>query len=79
MYAIHVGTFDRAERARRLERALDRRGYEAAINQVPSGKGKRKRTQYEVHVGSYRDREQAESAARSMALHADLAPRVVRR
>lgn len=78
-YAVHVGTFDRVERARRLERALDRRGYDVAVKQVPSGKGKRKRTQYAVHVGSYRDRKQAESVARRMALQADLAPRVIRR
>jgi len=79
IYAIHVGTFDRADRARRLERALDRRGYAAAVDQTLRGKGKSKRTQYAVHVGSYRDREEAESVARSMASEADLAPRVVRR
>jgi len=78
-YAIHVGTFDRVDRARRLERALDRRGYAAAVAQTLRGKGKSKRTQYAVHVGSYHDREQAESIARRMASQADLAPRVVRR
>lgn len=76
-YAIQVGTFDRIDRAKRLQRALGRRGYDAKIASVAQGKGKNKRTQYRVRVGTYPNRGQAESAVRTMAAQVDLPARVV--
>ena len=79
VYAIQVGTFDRVQQARRLQRALGRRGYEAEIDRVASGRGRNKRTRYRVQVGSYTDRGQAESAVRTMAAQMDLPTLIVRR
>ncbi len=78
-YAIHVGTFDQKERALRLQRALGRRGFDVAIDQLSAGRGKKRRVQYRVQVGPYKDRGQAESAARTMAAQVDLPTRVVQR
>ncbi len=78
-YAIQVGTFDKVERARRLQHALGRRGYDAAINRVATGKGKSKKTKYHVRVGTYPSRGQAESAVRTMAAQVDLPTRIVQR
>jgi D-alanyl-D-alanine carboxypeptidase (penicillin-binding protein 5/6) len=76
-YAIQVGTFDRIERAKRLQHALGRRGYDAEISRVAKRDGKRQRTQYQVHVGTYPSRGQAESAVRTMAAQVDVPARVV--
>ena len=46
---------------------------------VAVGRGKRKRTQYRVRVGSYADRKAAESAVRQMASQVDLQTRIVKR
>jgi D-alanyl-D-alanine carboxypeptidase len=78
-YAIHVGTFDRRDRAERLRRALDRRGFDVAIDELSAGRGKRRRIRYRVEVGPYANRGQAESAARNMAAQVDLPTRVVQR
>jgi D-alanyl-D-alanine carboxypeptidase (penicillin-binding protein 5/6) len=76
-YAIQVGTFDQMERAKRLQHALGRRGYDAAINRVATGKGHGKKTEYHVQVGAYPSRGQAESAVRTMAAQVDLPARIV--
>lgn len=76
-YAIQVGTFDRIDRAKRLQHALGRRGYDAQIDQVAKGRGKNKRTQYRVQVGKYPNRGQAESAVRTMAAQVDVPVRIV--
>ena len=76
-YAIQVGTFDRIDGAKRLQHALGRRGYDAAINRVATGKGRHKRTEYHVQVGTYPNRGQAESAVRTMAAQVDIPARVV--
>jgi D-alanyl-D-alanine carboxypeptidase (penicillin-binding protein 5/6) len=78
-YAIHVGTFDRRERAERLQRALGRRGFDVAIDRLADGRGKSRRIVYRVQVGPYANRGQAESAARTMAAQVDLPTRVVQR
>lgn len=78
-YAIHVGTFDQKERALRLQRALGRRGFDVAVDQLSAGRGKKRRIQYRVQVGPYKNRGQAESAARTMAAQVDLPTRVVQR
>jgi serine-type D-Ala-D-Ala carboxypeptidase (penicillin-binding protein 5/6) len=78
-YAIQVGTFDRMDRARRLQRALGKRGYDAEIDRVASGRGRNKRTQYRVQVGTYPNRGQAESAVRTMAAQVDVPAVVIQR
>jgi len=78
-YAVTVGTFTERERAQRLQRALGRRGYEAAVARVASGRGKSRRMEYRVQVGPYANRAQAQSAVRSMAGQVDLDARIVRR
>jgi D-alanyl-D-alanine carboxypeptidase len=77
-YAIHVGTFDRIDQARRLQRALGRRGYTAQIDRIAGGRSKRG-GRYRVQVGSYQNRGQAESAVRTMAAHVDLPARIIQR
>ena len=76
-YAIQVGSFSEMERAKRLQHALGRRGYDAAINRVATGSGKNKKTEYHVQVGKYPSRGQAESAVRTMAAQVDLPARIV--
>lgn len=78
-YAIYVGTFDQKARALRLQRALGRRGFDVAIDQFSTGRGKKRRIQYRVQAGPYKNREQAEAAARTMAAQVDLPTRVVQR
>ena len=78
-YAINVGTFDRKERAERLQRALGRRGFDVAVDCFADGRGKSRRVRYSVQVGPYKNRDQAESAARTMAAQANLPSRVVQR
>lgn len=78
-YAIHVGTFDRKDRAERLGRALGRRGFDVAIDRLADGHGRSRRVRYRVQVGPYQNRGQAESAARTMAAQVDLPTRVVQR
>jgi D-alanyl-D-alanine carboxypeptidase (penicillin-binding protein 5/6) len=78
-YAIQVGTFQRIDGAKRLQHALGRRGYDAAINRIAKGSGKHKRTEYRVQVGAYPNRDQAESAVRNMATHVDMPVRIVQR
>jgi D-alanyl-D-alanine carboxypeptidase (penicillin-binding protein 5/6) len=78
-YVIQVGTFDRMDRAKRLQRALGKRGYEAEIDRVASGRGKNRRTQYRVQVGTYPNRGQAESAVRTMAAQVDVPAVVIQR
>ena len=78
-YAIHVGTFDQKERAERLQRALGRRGFDVAIDRLADGRGRSRRFRYSVQVGPYKNRGQAESAARTMAAQVDLPTRVVQR
>jgi D-alanyl-D-alanine carboxypeptidase (penicillin-binding protein 5/6) len=78
-YAIQVGSFGRIDRAKRLQHALGRRGYDAAINRVAKGRGKNKRTEYQVQVGTYPNRGQAESAVKTMAAQVDVPVRVVQR
>ncbi|MCC6763293.1 MAG: D-alanyl-D-alanine carboxypeptidase [Deltaproteobacteria bacterium] len=78
-YAIHVGTFDRQDRAERLGRALGRRGFDVSVDRLADGRGRRRRVRYRVEVGPYKDRRQAESAARTMAAQVDLPTRVVQR
>jgi D-alanyl-D-alanine carboxypeptidase (penicillin-binding protein 5/6) len=78
-YAIQVGTFKRIDRAKRVQHALGQRGYDAAINRVAKGTGKHKRTEYQVQVGTYPNRGQAESAVRTMASHVDVPVRIVQR
>jgi D-alanyl-D-alanine carboxypeptidase (penicillin-binding protein 5/6) len=78
-YAIHVGTFDRIDRAERLQRALGSRGFEAAIDRVASGQGKNRRTQYRVELGPFKDRGEAESTVRTMSAEVDLPARIVQR
>jgi D-alanyl-D-alanine carboxypeptidase len=78
-YSIHVGTFDQKERAVRLQRALGRRGFDVAIAQFTNGRGKNRRVRYRVQAGPYSDRNQAESAARTLAAQVDLPARVVQR
>jgi len=78
-YAVNVGTFDRRDRAERLQRALGRRGFDVAIDQVADGRGRHRRTRYRVEVGPYSNRGQAESAARTMAAQVDLPTRIVER
>ena len=76
-YAIRVGTFQQVERAQRLQHALGRRGYDAAINRVAKGNGKNKKTEYHVQIGTYPSRGQAESAVRTMSAQVDLPARIV--
>jgi D-alanyl-D-alanine carboxypeptidase (penicillin-binding protein 5/6) len=78
-YAIQVGTFDHIDRAKRLQHALGRRGYDARIDRVAKGRGKNKRTKYRVQVGKYPSRHQAESAVRTMSAQVDLPTRIVQR
>jgi D-alanyl-D-alanine carboxypeptidase (penicillin-binding protein 5/6) len=78
-YAIYVGTFSEKGRADRLQRALGKRGFDVAVDQLTDGRGKSKRTRYRVRVGPYENRRQAESAARTMASQVDIPTRVVRR
>jgi D-alanyl-D-alanine carboxypeptidase (penicillin-binding protein 5/6) len=78
-YAIQVGTFDRIDRAQRLQHALGQRGFDAEIDRVASGRGKKRRLQYRVQVGTYPNRGQAESAVRTLAAEVDLPARVVQR
>lgn len=78
-YAIQVGTFQRIDVAKRLQHALGRRGYDAAIDRVAQGTGKHKRTEYRVQVGGYPSRDQAESAVRNMATQVDMPVRIVER
>lgn len=78
-YSIQVGTFDRIDRAKRLQRALGKRGFDVEIDRIASGRGKNKRTQYRVQVGAYPNRGQAESAVRTMAAQVDLPALVVQR
>ncbi len=79
VYSIHVGTFDEIDRARRLRRGLDSRGFGAQIDPVATGSGRTRRTRYRVEVGPYSDRGQAESAVRSIAKQVALPTRIVRR
>ena len=78
-YAIHVGTFDRRDRAERLGRALGRRGFDVSVDRLADGRGRSRRILYRVQVGPYKNRGQAESAARNMAAQVDLPTRVVQR
>lgn len=78
-YAIHVGTFDRKDRAERLGRALGRRGFDVSVDRLADGRGRSRRIVYRVQVGPYKNRGQAESAARTMAAQVDLPTRVVQR
>ena len=78
-YAIQVGTFDQKEPAERLQRALDRRGFDVAVDCFADGRGKSRRVRYRVRVGPYQNRGQAESAARTMAAQVNLPSRVVQR
>ncbi len=78
-YAIHVGTFARKDRAERLGRALGKRGFDVAIDRLADGHGRSRRVRYRVQVGPYKNRGQAESAARMMAAQVDLPTRVVPR
>jgi D-alanyl-D-alanine carboxypeptidase (penicillin-binding protein 5/6) len=78
-YAIQVGSFHGIDGAKRLQHALGRRGYDAAINRVAKGNGRHKRTEYQVQVGTYPNRGQAESAVRTMAGQVDVPVRVVQR
>jgi len=78
-YAIQVGTFQRIDGAKRLQHALGRRGYDAAISSVAKGTGKHKRAEYRVQVGAYPNRDQAESAVRNMATQVDMPVRIVER
>jgi D-alanyl-D-alanine carboxypeptidase (penicillin-binding protein 5/6) len=79
VYAVRVGTFDRIDRARRLQRALDRRGYAAAIDPVPAEEGSGHASLYRVEIGPYASRWQAESVRRSIAAEVALPMRVVQR
>lgn len=79
VYSIHVGTFDRRDRAERLQRALGKRGYQAAIQRVATGRGARRRARYQVSVGSFASRGQAESVVRNMESQVDLDTRIVQR
>jgi serine-type D-Ala-D-Ala carboxypeptidase (penicillin-binding protein 5/6) len=79
VYAVHVGTFDRIDRARRLQRALGRRGFSAAIDSIATGTGKDRHTQYRVEIGPYANRDQAESAVRTMAGQIALPTQIVQR
>jgi len=79
VYSIHVGTFDEIDRARRLRRGLDSRGFGAQIDSVATGSGRTRRTRYRVEVGPYSDRGQAESAVRLIAKQVALPTRIVRR
>ncbi len=76
-YAVRVGSFDRIDGAKRLQRALGRRGFDVAIRQVAKGQGKKRRTQYVVHVGPYADRGQAESAVRTMDAQVKLPAQII--
>ncbi|MCZ2111037.1 MAG: D-alanyl-D-alanine carboxypeptidase [Dehalococcoidia bacterium] len=78
-YAIHVGTFDRKDRAERLGRALGRRGFDVSVDRLAAGRGQQRRIRYRVEVGPYQNRGQAESAARTMASQVDLPTRIVQR
>ena len=78
-YAIQVGTFDRIDQARRLQHGLGKRGYEAQINRVGAGKGKNRRTRYQVRVGSYPDRRRAQSAVRTITAQVALPTLIVER
>ncbi len=78
-YAVRVGAFDRIDRARRLQHALGRRGFDVAIHEVAHGRGKRRRTQYVVHVGPYANRGQAESAVRDMEAQVKLPAEIIQR
>jgi hypothetical protein len=62
-----------------LRRALGKRGLDAEINRVARGRGKNRRTHYQVQVGTYRNREQAESAVRTITAQVDLPALVVKR
>lgn len=79
VYSIHVGTFDEIDRAHRLRRGLDSRGFGTQIDPIASGSGKNRRTRYRVEVGPYTNRGQAESAIRSIAKQVALPTRLVRR
>ena len=78
-YAIRVGTFDRIAQAKRLQRALEQRGYDAVIGRVASGRGRHKRTRYHVQIGTYPNRNQAKSAVRTMAAEVALPALIVQR
>jgi D-alanyl-D-alanine carboxypeptidase (penicillin-binding protein 5/6) len=78
-YAIHVGTFDSKDRAERLGRALGRRGFDVSVDRLADGRGRSRRIFYRVQVGPYKNRNQAESAARTMAAQVDLPTRIVQR
>jgi len=78
-YAIHVGTFDRKDRAERLGRALGRRGFDVSVDRLTDGRGRSRRVRYRVQVGPYENRGQAESAARTLAAQVDLPTRIVQR
>ena len=78
-YAVRIGSFDRMERARRVQQALDRRGLDVAIQQVEKGNGKRRRTAYVVHVGPYASRDQAESAVRLVKAEVGMPAQIIQR
>ena len=78
-YAIQVGTFDRIVQAKRLQRALSQRGYDAEIDRVAGGRGRYKRTQYRVQVGTYPSRRRAKSAVRTMTAEVALPALIVQR
>jgi D-alanyl-D-alanine carboxypeptidase (penicillin-binding protein 5/6) len=78
-FAVHVGTFDDLARAKRLERALERRGFTAHLDELASGNGRSRRTRYRVEIGPYATRSQAESAMRTMAAEVALSTQIVQR
>jgi len=78
-YAVRVGTFDRIDGAKRLQRALGKRGFDVAIQRVAKGRGKKRHTQYVVHAGPYANRGQAESAVRTMQAQVKVPAQIIQR
>jgi hypothetical protein len=67
------------DNARKVQRALGRRGYDVAISQVSQGSGKKKRTRYVVHVGPYANRGAAESAVRTVQAQVKMQAQIIQR
>ena len=78
-YAVRIGSFDRMDNARQVQRALGRRGFDVAISQVSNGSGKKKRTRYVVHVGPYANRGAAESAVRTVQAQVKMPAQIIQR
>lgn len=62
-YTVKLGTFSTRTRAEQVRTAVARKGYKATIVHVRQKKG----NLYRVSIGGYRDRSQAQKAARSIA------------